>query len=109
MPKREIRQLELECDFCGEKEVFDLASHPKDILPRLKEWRGVINAGDPAGQGMPDMTKWYDSARCIASGVKRDEEMREREAKVASMCGEDSRLTPAAQASGAVIKELPNV
>lgn len=86
MPKNHIRKLELICDFCGEKEQFDLAAAPSTILPRLVEWRGVVNAGAPAGEGVPDQTKWYESVDCLCKGVKHDQEASELETTVGSAC-----------------------
>lgn len=86
MPKRQIRKLELECDFCGEKEQFDLSAPPNTVLPRLAKWKGVVEAGAPAGEGMPDLTKWYDSVDCLCKGAKHDEDSARLEAAVGQAC-----------------------
>lgn len=87
MPKRQIRKLELECDFCGEKEQFDLSAPTHDILPRLAKWKGTVDAGAPAGEGIPDQTKWYDSVDCLCKGVKHDEQATKLETAVGEGCG----------------------
>lgn len=86
MPKRQIRKLELECEFCGEREQFDLAADPSTILPKLGKWVGLICAGAPAGEGIPDQTKWYDSVDCLCKGAKHDEDSARLEAAVGQAC-----------------------
>lgn len=102
MPKREIRQLELECEYCNFKEVFDLSADPSTILPKFVKWNGMVNAGAPAGQGIPDQTKWFDSPNCLVTWVRRDEMARDIKAQLAKAAEPDPKLSPAAQASGAI-------
>ena len=102
MPKREIRKLELECEYCHHTEQFDLTADPQIMLKKLSYWNGVVNAGAPAGQGVPDQTKWYDSINCLVRGTQKDAEALKLEQAVALHAGEDPSLSPAANASGAV-------
>lgn len=80
MPRSQL--IRMECDFCGDAEVFDLTQgDQKIIIPKLQKWHGVANAMAHAND--PDGTKWYDSIDCISRGMKRDAEALELEKKVA--------------------------
>lgn len=87
MPKRQISKLELECDFCGEKDQFDLTADPSTILPRLAKWRGILEpTARSEPQGIPASTKWYDSVDCLCKGAKHDEESAKLEAALGKAC-----------------------
>lgn len=112
MPRRQ--QLVLECEFCTNTEIFDLSpprtnDEREKFVSKMEKWNGVSSALSPAGPNAPDTTRWYDSIACMTSGEKRMEEALRLERQVAGAANGDSRLSPAAQASGAtaVHEELP--
>jgi hypothetical protein len=100
MPKRQ--QLILECDYCGYSETVTPEANPNKAMEKLNKWFGVVRATDPAGQGMPDMTRWYDSVQCVAAGLKKEDETRSLEEKLAKAAQPDHKLTPLADELGAV-------
>lgn len=86
MPRSQL--VKMECDFCQHSETFDLTTGVASaMIPKLKKWIGVVGALDSAGPNAPDTTKWYDSAACVTSGLKRDAEASKMEMAFAGATG----------------------
>lgn len=86
MPRSSL--LKMECDFCTESEIYDLEHGDRAVIvAKLQKWIGVVRAMDQAGPNAPDSTKWYDSAACVTSGLKRDAEASKMEMAFAGATG----------------------
>ena len=68
MPR--VNLLQLQCDWCENKETFDQNVPQSMALTKIHKWMQISRADDPVVQGM-DNSRWYDSLSCLQKGEDR--------------------------------------